>query len=583
MPEARLLRQLVEALLFERVATWPSELHPPYVDEERGFPFQLGAHSYRCRGRVGAFGRVRVTEGSVRKLSRLGERETSWAEVLTDVPAEASVRAAVADELANTARFCRWNQEHLPALGQSRRGLPYERLEGLLHEGHPYHPCFKARTGFTLADHAAYGPEAEQAFELYWVAVERSQLTQALPTSEAEHWVDQLGPEGACRLEAAQRAAGADVGRYGVLPVHPWQWRALSASPAWLAALARHDLMVLPLTAGTYRASQSLRTLLPVTRPRASHLKLPLALRISSSLRTLQAETVKSAPALSSWLSSLVAADPFFAQVASAVVLAEHGSSVYEPRDRETAALRDHLGAIWREPVGPRLRAGEQALPFNALFATEPDRKPHVQPWLERYGVAAWVQRLLRVTLLPLWRLLSHHGVALEAHAQNLLLLHEEGWPSRLALRDFHDSLEYVPGFLAEPSRVPRWEALDPRFATAAAGRYYAVESVRELRALFVDAVLVFNLTELSWLLSQSHGFPEQEFWRLARGVLSEYARSGWSAPAREDRLRLREPFERAESLFEARLRGPSAPPLHHRIPSALHEHAERSRHADHQ
>lgn len=577
MPEARVLRQLVEALLFERIASWPSERFRPHAGGERELAFSVGASAYRCRARVGAFGRVRVAAGSVRKVARHTPRETTWQEVLADVPGDAAVKAAIAEELENTARFCRYNQEQLPALRRGRRGLPYDELEGLLHEGHPYHPCFKARTGFSLADHAAYGPEAGQAFELRWLAIQRTRLRQTFVTSEAAHFAKELGTDAHAHV-----LRGVDVEQYGILPVHPWQWQKLSSSPALRAALARRELVDLGVSQGSYRATQSLRTLLPVSNLTASHVKVPLAVRVSSSLRTLQAETVKSAPALSAWLQGLVASDPFFEQVAGAVVLAEHASSVYEPA-ADIAALDGHLAAIWREPVGPRLHDGEQAIPFNALFAVESDGRPHVDTWVEKHGLSTWLPQLLRVTLLPLWRLLSHHGVALESHAQNLLLLHRDGWPTRVALRDFHDSAEYVTSFLAEPSRVPRWSELDPRFADAPVGRYYAMQSLGELRDLFIDTVLVFNLSELSWLLEQSYGFAELEFWRIARQVLSDYASSGWSDPARTAALRLAEPFIHTESLFKARLRAPSGALLHHLVPSALHEHAEKETHAGHQ
>jgi 3,4-dihydroxybenzoyl-citryl-spermidine/N-citryl-spermidine--spermidine ligase len=222
-------------------------------------------------------------------------------------------------------------------------------------------------------------------------------------------------------------------------------------------------------------------------------------------------------------------------------------------------------------------------VPFNALLASEQDGRPFVDEWLERHGLARWVEQLLRVTLLPLWRLVSHHGVALEAHAQNLLLLHADGWPRRLALRDFHDSLEYVPSFLAEPERVPRWGEIDERFRSSAPGRHYVMSSVLELRDLFIDSVLVFNLCELSWLLERHYGFREREFWRLARGVLADYARSTWSDPEREAQLRLREPYVHTESLLEARLRTPAELPFFHVVPSALHDQAEREVHAGHQ
>jgi 3,4-dihydroxybenzoyl-citryl-spermidine/N-citryl-spermidine--spermidine ligase len=583
LPDERVLRQLVEALLFERIASWSGDHLAPGTAGEREIAFCVGRRAYRCRGRVGAFGRVRVAPGSVKQASGHDLRDTSWRELLHELPCSGLVKAEVAEELENTVRLCRWNQEQLPRLRQSRRGLTYEELEGLLHEGHPYHPCFKARAGFSLDDHAAYGPEAERSFPLRWLAVRRSCLSERLPIAEREHLRLELGADDAVALERARHGAGVAGEQYGVLPVHPWQWKELADSPALAAAFTRGELVALNVEAGQYRASQSLRTLLPVGRPLASHLKLPLAVRISSSLRTLQPETVKAAPALSTWLKSLVARDPFFAEVSGVVVLAEHGSSVYVASGPETGDLEGNLAAIWREPIGAHLRDCESAVPFNALFASESDGRPHVDGWIERHGLTAWLRQVLRVTLLPLWRLVAHHGVALESHAQNLLLLHVDGWPRRLALRDFHDSVEYVPSFLAEPALVPNWSGIDARFRTSWPGRHYEMSSVVELRDLFIDSVLIFNLCELSWLLEQHYAFSEPEFWSLVRSVLHDYARSSWNDGERATRLRLHAPYVQTESLFKARLRTPAETLFVHTVPSALHDHFEGKTHAGYQ
>jgi 3,4-dihydroxybenzoyl-citryl-spermidine/N-citryl-spermidine--spermidine ligase len=582
LPEERVLRQLTEALLFERLATWSSEQHPPHraVDKELGW--QLGAGAYTCAGRVGAFGRVRVVPGSVRKLAQGAARATSWQEVLSDVPCDSATREAIADELANTARLCSWNLAHLPSLRESRRHLSYEQLESALHEGHPYHPCFKARTGFSLDDHAAYGPESASVFSLRWLAVRRSSLAASLPTAEDDFYCSALGADAWAQLEQAQRRFDAPLADYGLLPVHPWQWQKLSLKPALAAALASRELIALEVEVGRYRATQSLRTLLPVDEPLRPHLKLPLAVRVSSSLRTLEVETVRAAPVLSRWLKSRVASDPFFEQVAGATVLSEYASAAHLPAT-DASELVGHLAAIWREPIAAYLRPDESALPFNALFCREHDGRPFIDPWLRRHGVSSWVARLLRVTLLPLWRLLAHHGIALEAHAQNLLLVHEDGVPRRIALRDFHDSLEYVPSFLREPADVPDFAAIDERFRNAPPNRYYATVSVVGLRDLFIDTVMVFNLCELSWLLERQYGFSEVEFWRIARGVLADYRRSSWHDAEREARLRPRAPLVDTESLFKARLRAPSDALFQHTVVNALHEVNEREIHARHQ
>jgi 3,4-dihydroxybenzoyl-citryl-spermidine/N-citryl-spermidine--spermidine ligase len=579
LPETRVLRQLVEALLFERIATWSSERHPRHGGVDKELSFGVGLSSYRCRGRVGAFGRVRVVDGSVHKLEPRKARPASWQELFDDVAAASACKAEVAEELENTARLCRWNAQNLPALRRSRRALDYAQIESLLHEGHPYHPCFKSRAGFSLADHAAYGPEAGNSFALRWIAVRRSALRQQPALLEHEHFA----ARDASRLRDARQQRGAPLDEFGLLPVHPWQWHKLQGMPALAEALARRELIDLELELGRYSATQSLRTLLPVHDPGGDHVKLPLALRNSSSLRTLQPETVHAAPAVSAWLEQLVQSDAFFDEVAGAVVLAEHSSAAYAPLTPATAALESNLAVIWRQPIGRHLRAREAALPFNALFAVEADGRPFVDPWIERHGLARWLERLLRVTLLPLWRLLAHHGVALEAHAQNLLLLHCDGMPARLALRDFHDSLEYVPSFLTAPGLVPDFTRIDRRFQGVPPGRHYAMSSVLELRELFVDTVMVFNLSELSWLLERAYGFRETEFWRLARGVLADYRRSRWNDAARAARIGLGTAFVHTESLFKTRLSPPTHRLLQHVVPNDLHERVEREIHAGHQ
>jgi siderophore synthetase component len=109
------------------------------------------------------------------------------------------------------------------------------------------------------------------------------------------------------------------------------------------------------------------------------------------------------------------------------------------------------------------------------------------------------------------------------------------------------------------------------------------MSSVRELRGLFIDTVMVFNLSELSWLIERQYGFRETEFWRLARGVLAEYGRSRWNDAERAERVRLSAAFVHTESLFTARLRAPAKEPCLHIVPSALHEQVERGIHAGHQ
>src|SRR5690606_7496660 len=177
-PELRVRRQLVEALLFEGLV--PSE-QTAGADGRVRFRLRLGELALVATGRVSGFGRVRLEEDSIRHLQVDGtDAPVDLIALVQALPAEMSVREALAAELAQTIKLCDWNHQHLnPA--QSRRTLDHEALESAIDEGHLYHPCFKARLGFTLDDHQAYGPEAANGFQLHWLAVHRSQLRASLP------------------------------------------------------------------------------------------------------------------------------------------------------------------------------------------------------------------------------------------------------------------------------------------------------------------------------------------------------------------------------------------------------------------
>jgi siderophore synthetase component len=580
--DRRVLKQLVEALLFERLVPL-TEGRREAFGEEQSFAFRLGARQYRCRGRVGGFGRVRIAVETVTREGGGASQHVDWRELVERLPAGEPARDALFEELAGSVRFCRWNEEHVPA--RSRREQSYAELESSLHEGHPYHPCFKARTGFSLEDHRRYGPEAGASFELSWLAVRGSELRHHLSEAAREFWARELGGSAAREVFAGLRAKGTHAVEYGLMPCHPWQLSKLRDSAR--DAFATGTLIALDVTAGRYRATQSLRTLMPVGDTRSGHLKLPLATRVSSALRTLAPETVKAAPAISSWLTGVVRSDPFFERVAGLTVLSEYASIAHEPPAFATSPLSEQLGMICRENVISHLRESESAVPFNALFACESDGRPFIDPWVKRYGVSRWLTSLLDVAILPVWRLLARHGIALEAHAQNLILIHREGLPTRLAVRDFHDSVEYVHRFLADPSRLPDFGVLDRRFADAPLDRYYAMSSLEELRELFTDSLFVFNLCELATLLFEHYAVPEQRFWTLARAVLHDCPSDDATAQ-RGALLHLDAPRVRVESLLERRLHGASESRFHHLVPNPLHRarkepHVRSPAHSGHQ
>lgn len=538
-PRERVVRQLAEAMLYERLVD-ASETH----EGNRTFFDWTGAgRAFRALGFRGAFDRVRLLTDSIEVQDRTW-RAAGIADLVACLPGRNLDRLKA--ELERTAELCARNDGQVRHL--SRRGLAYAALEGALDEGHAYHPCFKARTGFSDVDHDSFGPESGSRFQLAWLAVARGEVRQNLPCGDREFWQQELDAETWALIDGWRAGRGIAWDSHALLPMHPWQWRKIG--PTALAPwLADGTAVFLGFAGPDYVASQSIRTLINADRPHAANIKLPLSMVNSSSLRTLEPHSVCTAPVVSQWLREIVGNDPLFADTYPLTILDEY-AGIIAGRD---GPLAGQVAAIWRRSTLADLVPGEAAVPFNALMVTERDGRPFIDDWIARHGLDAWLDQLLRVAVLPVWHLLVGHGIATESHGQNMVLVHRDGWPVRLVLRDFHDSVEYVPSFLRDPARVPDFLSLDPAYAKGDADEFYWMERVESLGELVADALFVFNLAEVAHLLATRYGLPEVRFWQTVRAIVATYAQdTGLSA--RQARLGLDRTVITTDALLARKL-----------------------------
>ncbi len=563
--QARVLRQLCEALLFEG---WANDvtIARKGPDRKATVSWQFGPNSYHAEGWRGAYGRYRLQATTIETRNARTPRASTWhpvtvEQILDDIGATGTARDTLVCDLAHTARLSDLNAQEIPThLHRHRLGV--SALETALVEGHPYHPCFKSRSGFSDADHRSYGPEGGNSFHLQGLLVDRSLALETLPNRD--FWLHELGAQEWQRLISVVSEHGISFDSHCLLPLHPWQWQSVKDHALvrdWINQGQLHHIG--PISA-PYRATQSVRTLMNAEQPERAHVKTALAMRNTSSMRVLDPENVAVAPAISRWLAQVIDSDPLFATQYPLSILPEYASIIV---GRDTA-LAGHLAAIWRKsPEGLGLPATEM-MPLNALAMIEPSGTPLIAPWIDTYGVDAWVDQLLQTVVLPIWHMMVAHGIGLEAHGQNLILRHTNGWPTGLIARDFHDSLEYVAPLLSRPDLCPDLAALDPVFADAPLDQYHQMAEAEALRELVMDTLFVFNLADVSHLLMQHYGFDEARFWRAARRQLDAYAQ----AHNLSERQAKFAPFARqihAESLITQKINLGRAP-YRHLVPNAL-------------
>ncbi|WP_424934244.1 IucA/IucC family protein [Amaricoccus macauensis] len=544
--ENRVTQQFCAALLFEGI------VQPGEPDEEGWQEWVAGGCRFRARASAGAFGRRTLSEGPERKTSS-GWTSAGWQDLLAALDLTCGVRDRVHREFSRTA--INW-QSAKACLSQVRRHrLTGAELESAIIEGHPYHPSFKARTGFSDADNRAFGPEAASPFQLEWVLLARD-LVESTPGGR----LDDPGNSQTCSL-----GPGLEKEGFVPFPVHPWQMRQLYRDATFSDWIAAGRAVCLGPLGDRYRATQSVRTLMNVDRPAGDHVKLSLAIGNTSSLRTLDPDCVLIASTISNWLEEVVAADSFLADTSGLTILREHSGAI---AGRGSSLAPGSLAMIRRVSPDAVGIAPDAILPFNALPLMERDGRPLIDPWVARFGLMNWFERLVDVAVLPVWHLMLAHGIGIEAHAQNLLLRHENGWPTGLVARDFHESLEYVPELLPRPGLAPDLGALDPAFRSAERGRFHAMAGPEDLRELVMDTLFIYNLADLTACLERAYGLSEKVAWARIRKRLDAHVHR-YGLEERAALFCADAPRIATESLVSRTL-FPGRDSYHHLVPNAL-------------
>ncbi|MBB3663608.1 siderophore synthetase component [Prauserella sediminis] len=512
----RVLRQLLESLVYEQ-AIKAEEVGPGrYRVDGDGVSYEFTA--FRRHG----FGRVGLGRDPVLRIADTTEEAESALrflhEVRDAVTADPDCLVRFARELARTEL-----NDALAQLARAERGdvladSGYDRLECAITDGHRYHPTYKSRMGFDVEDNLAFGPEFAPGIRPLWLAARRSiaEVSKVSVVDERDYLRAQLGEE--VYDEFTRRA---DPGEYTYLPVHPWQWREV-VTGAFAEQLASGDLVVLGEDPMRFSPQQSIRTLSCDGRP---YLKLALSIVNTSTSRVLAPHTVANAPRISEWLRGVVDGDPFLREECRLIVLGEvMGTAVStETVSGETYGTDTYgtLSCIWRENLHDMLEDGERAVPFNGLTACELDGTPLIDPWVRRLGPAEWLKRVVDVSVLPVIHLLCRHGIAVESHAQNMVLVHSDGVPTRVALKDFHDGVRFSRAELADPERCPTLR--DTPEGHGNRNSFVETDDLGLVADFVLDAFFFINIGELGIFLADAYGFDEREFWAIVRERIGAY------------------------------------------------------------
>ncbi|HHT7168466.1 TPA: IucA/IucC family protein [Bacillus cereus] len=568
----RVLRQLVESLIYEGIIT------PVRIEKEEQLLFLIQgldeedkSVTYKCYGRERmTFGRISLDSLIVRVQDEQQEIQ-SVSQFLEEVFRVTSVEQAKLDsfmhELEQTifkdtiAQYERNNKREYTQKS-------YDEFESQLIDGHPYHPSYKARVGFQYRDNFQYGYEFMQPIKLIWIAAHKNYATVGYENEVMYNNIlkEEIGDRKLEEFMERIRNKGCNPKQYVFIPVHPWQWENFIISN-YADHIQGKFIIYLGTSEDDYCAQQSMRTLRNIKSPKKPYVKLSMNLLNTSTLRTLKPYSVVSAPVISNWLNDVVSNDAYLMDEARLILLSEFSSVTY---DMNKKAIYGSLGCIWRESVHKYLDAQEDAIPFNGLYAKEKDGTPIIDAWLNKYGMKDWLQLLIQKAIIPVIHLVVEHGIALESHGQNMILVHKEGVPVRIALKDFHEGLEFYRPYLKEVDKCPDFTKMHKTYANGKMNDFFEMDRIECLQEMVLDALFLFNLGELAFVLADEYGLKEEHFWMMVVEEIENHLRIYPHLKGRFENIQLYAPTFYAEQLTKRRLYM-DVESLVHEVPNPLY------------
>lgn len=293
--------------------------------------------------------------------------------------------------------------------------------------GHPNHPAPKARRWPEPLPAEAYAPELHTSTPMHVLEVPRAGLQVAgngLSDAQVlQGFVDQA-------QAAPERAR---------IVLHPVQAQLFLGDPRVRALVSQGVIRDLGASGALASPTASMRTWY---RPgHAFFIKGSLNVRITNCVRKNAWYELQSTLIVDRLMQRLQG------RVAGLDMVREPGALSWAPpaaSAEDERWFREQTGAILRENFCLE-HGADCCLLAGTLFARDTRLQPLLQDFLSRCGGQpvsdetrlAWFQDYQRLLLGPVLRLFFEHGVVLEPHLQNCVLVHDNGRPVRLLLRDF--------------------------------------------------------------------------------------------------------------------------------------------------
>lgn len=455
----RLIEMAIAEFLYEEI------IQVAHLKDNR-YQLTLDDQTYTFKAQNYLLGHWQIEEGSVRELSVV-EDLPAW-NLHTFIRAFSNqtevkpfTKAYLIKEMNNTwlAEAHLFDERRLSS--EAALTASHYEIEGML-RGHPWLIMSKGRMGFGYDDYLSAAPELSPTVKVLWLAVHRD-LAEFRSTEEWQAgrlYQHELSAEELANFEQKLHERGCSCGDYFLIPVHAWQWHQWLV-PTYANEIVDQRIIELGVGQDDYVPMQSIRTLCNISQPERHYVKLPVSIFNTAVYRGLPSKRNLAAPAVTAWLKQIQSQDSDLKQSGVAFLGEVATLTIHQPCfDQIEGApyqFKELFGCLWRESVDPVIGTGEQALSQAALLHRDINGQSILAVLIQASGLSPlqWLKRFAEVSVTPLLICLYKYGLAFSPHGENTMLIHANGVPQKMVLKDFIDDVNLVDEDFPELASLP--------------------------------------------------------------------------------------------------------------------------------
>ena len=455
----RLIEMAIAEFLYEEI------IQVTHLKDNR-YQLTLDDQTYTFKAQNYLLGHWQIEEGSVRELS-VAEDLPAW-NLHTFIRAFSNqtevkpfTKAYLIKEMNNTwlAEAHLFDERRLSSAAALTAS--HHKIEGML-RGHPWLIMSKGRMGFGYDDYLSAAPELSPTVKVLWLAVHRD-LAEFRSTEEWQAgtlYQYELDAEELDSFEQQLHERGCSCRDYFLIPVHAWQWHQWLV-PTYANEIVDQRIIELGVGQDDYVPMQSIRTLCNISQPERHYVKLPVSIFNTAVYRGLPSKRNLAAPAVTAWLKQIQSQDPDLKQSGVAFLGEVATLTIHQPCfDQIEGApyqFKELFGCLWRESVDPMIGTGEQALSQAALLHRDINGQSILAVLIQASGLSPlqWLKRFAEVSVTPLLICLYKYGLAFSPHGENTMLIHANGVPQKMVLKDFIDDVNLVDEDFPELASLP--------------------------------------------------------------------------------------------------------------------------------